>query len=136
MPPKGVCVFDIDNTLTCGDPERAIRHCKERGYAVAINTARPVRWLNHDLKELGLPNPDDATFIHNPKSWTQTPSQRAQAKGVAMDTLAQHFNTKNLILFDDLQLNVDAAVKKGYRARRVSADGTCGISLEDLAQVQ
>ena len=43
--PRGVCVFDLDNTLTCGDAERAVRACRDADYEIAINTARPLPWL-------------------------------------------------------------------------------------------
>ena len=48
---RGVCAFDIDNTLTCGNRtcskskieamKRSIKLCREHNMAVEVNTARP-----------------------------------------------------------------------------------------------
>lgn len=47
---KGVCAFDIDNTLTCGNKcnptklefiKKAITYCRDNNMNIAINTARP-----------------------------------------------------------------------------------------------
>lgn len=132
--PRGVCVFDLDQTLTCGDPARAVQACRDAGYALAVNTARPAAWLEADLLALGLPAPGTAAFRHNPSSYAQTEAQRAEHKGRAMDQLAQHFGTRNLVLFDDIHANVAAARRRGYRGQHVGARGACGVSQDDLRQ--
>ena len=131
-----VCVFDLDHTLTCGNAERAIRRCCEQGFDLAINTARPHPWLDRQLHGLGLPAPGSAAFVHNPHSYQQTAAQRARFKGEAMHRLAQHFGTDQLVLFDDLPENVEAARCAGYHGQLVGGDGTCGIAEADLAVLE
>lgn len=128
----GVCVFDLDQTLTCGDAARAVRACRDQDYEIAVNTARPAGWLEPRLAALGLPAPHSSAFVHNPRSYRQTPAQRAEAKARGMDRIAEVFGTSNLILFDDLEENVNAARRAGYRAQHVSQNGQCGITEEDL----
>jgi hypothetical protein len=128
-----VCVFDLDHTLTCGNAERAIRRCQEHGFDLAVNTARPHPWLDRKLHGLGLPAPGSAAFVHNPHSYQQTAARRARFKGDAMHRLAQHFGTDQLVLFDDLPENVEAARRAGYHGQLVGGDGTCGIAEADLA---
>ena len=132
-PPKGVCVFDLDQTLTCGDAARAVHACRYIEYEIAVNTARPVGWLEPRLAALGLPAPDSPAFVYNPRSYQQTSAQRAAAKARGMDQIADIFGTKNLILFDDLAENVAAARDAGYRAQQVSRNGRCGITEHDLS---
>ena len=67
-PPCG-CVFDIDDTLTCGNPANVVRMCKENGCALGLNTARNMPYaLDVPLKEQGFPpnvlNSED--FVYNP----------------------------------------------------------------------
>ena len=47
---KGVCAFDIDNTLTCGEEcnmkkleyiKKSISYCRDNNMTIVINTARP-----------------------------------------------------------------------------------------------
>ena len=131
--PVGVCAFDLDDTLTCGDPLRAAATCLDHGYEIAINTARPVPWLDDELKALNvLPLPGSPAFVHNPSSYRQTLHEVAETKARAMDHIAAHFGTSNVVLFDDRPENVDAVRRRGYRAQLVSAHGTCGVSEEDL----
>ena len=42
---SGICVFDIDKTLTCGDGKVAVKECIKNNYAIAICTARPIKIL-------------------------------------------------------------------------------------------
>ena len=130
---RGVCVFDIDNTLTCGDPARAIQACRDANYEIAINTARPVAWLEPRLRALGLPLPGAPAFHFNPDSYQQSEQERADHKGQAMHKIAKYFDTDTLMLFDDIPANVEAARRRGYRGQLVSARGACGVSAEDLS---
>ena len=45
------CVFDLDDTLTCGQEraKEAINYCKSKGCKISINTARPTKWYS-DIK--------------------------------------------------------------------------------------
>ena len=52
---RGVCAFDLDATLTCGDAAGAIARCEQAGYGIAVNTARPSAWLEERLQGIGLP---------------------------------------------------------------------------------
>ena len=71
--------------------------------------------------------------MHNPHSYQQTEAERAHFKGEAMHRLAAHFGTDQLVLFDDLPANVDAARCAGYHGQLVGTSGSCGIAEEDLA---
>ena len=43
---KGLCLFDIDGTLSTGtDNERVVQHCLDKGYAVGISTAGGIYQL-------------------------------------------------------------------------------------------
>jgi hypothetical protein len=133
---RGVCAFDLDDTLTCGDAAGAIARCEQAGYGIAVNTARPSAWLEERLQGIGLPPLDSPAFAFNPRSYSQSPSERANCKGAAMHRLAQHFKTRNVILFDDLPENVEAAIREGYRGKVVSQPGQpCGISADIIDQV-
>ena len=50
-----------------------------------------------------------------------------------MHKIAKHFDTGNLVLFDDIPANVAAAQRQGYRGQLVSSKGECGVSVDDLA---
>ena len=63
------CVFDIDDTLTCGDPANVVRMCKKNRCVFGLNTARNMPYaLDVPLKEQGFPpnvlNSED--FVYNP----------------------------------------------------------------------
>jgi len=132
-----VCVFDLDQTLTAGSQASlAVQRCQERGFDLAINTARPHPWLEPELAQLGLPLPHSPAFVHNPHSYEQTSAERAAFKAHAMDRLAAHFQTSQLVLFDDLPENVQAAQRAGYHAQLVGRAGVCGIAEPDLAVLE
>ena len=127
-----VCVFDLDHTLTCGNAKQAIDACLERGFDLAINTARPSPWLDKKLHHLGLPSTSSPAFVYNPHSYSQTTSERALAKAAGMVHLAKHFGTDQLVLFDDLPANVEAVQAAGFLGQVVGSED-CGISTGDLA---
>lgn len=58
---KGVCLFDIDGTLTTGtENEKVVQYCLDKGYAVGIATAGgkylPSNLLDHSWMPLNLFN--------------------------------------------------------------------------------
>ncbi len=103
-----LCAFDIDQTLTCGDPAaEAARRCRDLGCATAIVTARPAPVL------VGIPdNVLDAVlplarFEYNPRSLFQDEAERAATKAVQLGGLAAEYD--HVMFFDDLPANVTAA---------------------------
>lgn len=63
---KGVCLFDIDNTLTNGtENELVVKQCLDEGYAVGISTANPYytphtirffKWMPNNLYQFMVQN--------------------------------------------------------------------------------
>ena len=130
--PPCACVFDVDKTITCGSPEKALELCQDAKCAVAINTARPRAWLEPNLQALGFPSPSSPLFLYNPQSYHQTAEERAQVKAQHMRELAVHLQTDNLVLFDDLEVNVNAVRSAGFRAQLVGRRSQCGVDEADV----
>lgn len=128
----GVCVFDLDGTLynykcdeggdACHQHMRdAVRHCMDHGYGVAINTARfrvPSRIKNH-LRSLGL----DVDLL--PPGAVQLRAYTPRRKARAMDRIAKVYQVKphEMVLYDNLQRNVHAAMGRGYNGVNVVHEG-------------
>lgn len=131
-----VCVFDLDNTLTTcprAHAAHAIQLCRDKGFDVAVNTARPKPWLESHMLDLGLPPPHSLAFMHNPHSYEQTENERAAFKCDAMHAIARHFGSRDLVLFDDLPANIRAVRRAGYHGQLVGAYGAPGITPDDMA---
>ena len=133
----GVCVFDIDHTLTCGDPRPLIAECKRAGYAFAINTARPKPHIYPvSLQKIGIPV--NTPILYNPDSYSQSSTEIAEQKATHMHTIQQAFGVKrpeNVVLMDDNDENVDVVRSYGFRAIHVPRTlDQCGLS-EDHARL-
>jgi hypothetical protein len=126
--PNGICVFDIDGTITCGldRAAKAISRCKELGFKIAINTARPTKWYDDlDLNSLGLHKNDfDSDFYHGKQlecSFIDTKSFEesiASTKVTHLRTLSEKWNVnpRRIILFDDQYPNIEKAKQAGFSA--------------------
>lgn len=127
---NGVCVFDIDGTITHGldNAAEAITKCKELKYKIAINTARPTKWYHDlDLNKLGLVKNDfdseeNSDFYHGEPFNCSFPSVECMENSIA-DTKIKHLNTihskwkvdkKKIILFDDQYPNVRKTKEAGF----------------------
>lgn len=126
------CVFDIDGTLTCGDPSRVVAWCKTKGCAIGVNTARPAPHTSDvPLREYGFPpnvlNHDDVYY--NPHrteiaAWKVKGLREFQAKWKIS-------SPEKVLFFDDNVANVDAAASAGFSTVVCSAGvGGCGIGAQ------
>jgi len=141
IPPKPkeelVCVFDIDNTITTGVPERCIKMCKDMGARLAINTTRIIDNPNDlDLEGLGLtaPNFDQSDYYFNPNAATSNFEDAAGVKVQHLQTVKKKYNisdSKRVILFDDNKFNIDFADKDGFSTIHVGTKNP-GIQEDDI----
>jgi hypothetical protein len=145
------CVFDIDNTITCGHEQarNAINECKKNGCKLALNTARIGPYYN-DVKfeNIGLEKEDiiddvyhgidhnninKATYGHE-----QLFSKIAEEKVKHLYTIQRKYNIinpKRIILFDDMIENVTKAKNKGFSA--IHANGTiCGLNQHVVSEIK
>lgn len=128
---KCVCVFDIDDTLTCGDAKQIINKCKKENCKFFINTARPVKYFS-EAKSLGLGNTNlnwDTDFYFNKNSYSETPSQRADYKVKVLDEIQKRLNISKqcILFFDDNTTNITKAKQAGYTTILASHEGSCGL---------
>ncbi len=127
---KGLCLFDIDGTLTTGkENEKVVQYCIDKGYAVGIATAGAMynpgnlmsfKWMPKNLYEFMSKNKFD-TFnnvasgvlqgVHNSAAYTNTLSTKPHNifwpgwfKGVALERTGKAYgitDANNLFLFDN-----------------------------------
>ena len=133
-PPPCGCVFDIDDTLTCGNPKNVVRMCKKTGCAMGLNTARKKPWAyDVPLKEQGFPrnvlNSED--FVYNPAPSFENVVP-TKVKGLQDFQHKWKINSPSRILFfDDSLSNIkgaNAAGFKGVWCEKTSQQ--CGIGPE------
>ena len=56
--PKCVCAFDIDHTISCGNPKPYVDACVRNGCKIALNTARPIKYVKDvDIVGMGMVDP-------------------------------------------------------------------------------
>jgi hypothetical protein len=137
-PPKPkepiVCVFDIDNTITSGNPEKCIQMCKDLGCDLAINTSRDIDNPNDlDLKGLGFTEPyfEVENYYYNPNAKTSNFEDAASVKAQHMGTIQTKYSIsdpKRVILFDDNKLNINRIEKDGFTGIHV---GTKNPGIQD-----
>ena len=126
---KGICVFDLDDTLTCGfDHARAAIHeCKINECKIAINTARPAPYYKDiKLKKLGLEINDFIGDVYygdwarnmvSSMSYEKIMENVVNTKVRHLETLKNKYNIqdrKKIILFDDQEKNIEGARKAGF----------------------
>ena len=137
---KGMCVFDIDNTITCNkkNAKELIGWCKKNHFGVGIVTARthPVPPL--DWRALGFSPADlQSRFHYNPFALRQTGQQHGQTKAYAMEQLRTESNVADrrcMLLLDDMGYNIRETQKEGFSALQVGRGGQrqCGLSTTDM----
>lgn len=113
---NGVCVFDIDGTLTCDHLTcptdkidkmlDSIAYCRQKNMAIAVNTARPpqaepLHSIDPRIKE----QVSDAPIFMRPSGPTSVSEHKLQN----MHSIAAHFNVdvKKTILVDDVASNCE-----------------------------
>lgn len=144
---KGVVVFDIDGTLTFDDLTKrqgerkrgamiaAMDYCRERDFAVAVNTARPPQ---SDIL-FGIPR-DVLKYLltFNPSiHFRPSPERNIQKrKWKNMGNIAREFNVPvySTILVDDLSTNCEYCERRNVPALQVS-DGN-GVGTKDLKKLR
>jgi hypothetical protein len=123
---NGICVFDLDGTLTVDIDNAAIAvsKCREIGYKIAFNTARPTKWYSDlQLDKLGLNETDLESDFYYGEKYQCSFSDRNCIESTIADTKVKHLYTlsnkwnihpKYIILFDDQYPNIDKAEKSGF----------------------
>lgn len=142
---KGICVFDLDDTLTCGfdNAKAAIYECKINECKIAINTARLLPYYKDiDLKKLGLHENDFKDDVYH-GDWDKEGDKEslttlsissilekvAMTKVKHMETLMKKYNIsdpKKIILFDDQIKNIELAKSAGFSTIHANSVA-CGI---------
>lgn len=133
-PPPCGCVFDIDKTLTCGDPRNVVQMCKDYGCVFGLNTARNMPYAGDvPLKEQGFPpnvlNGED--FVYNPKP---TYANVVPTKVAGL----QHFQHKwkidspsKILFFDDSMSNIEGANAAGFKGVWCpTTEQQCGVGAD------
>ncbi len=128
------CVFDIDHTLTCGDPTSVIQMCKDNGCVLGLNTARNRPYADDvPLKEQGFPpnvlNGDD--FVYNPNA-THDNVVAVKVEGLRSFQHKWKINSPSKILFfDDSFSNIEGANAAGFRGVWCPrTDYQCGVGAD------
>ena len=133
-PPPCGCVFDIDKTLTCGDPAGVVQMCKDNGCIFGLNTARNMPYADDvPLKKQGFPpnvlNGED--FIYNPDP-TYENVVPTKVEGL------QYFQHKwkiespsKILFFDDSLSNIEGANAAGFKGVWCpTTEQQCGVGAD------
>lgn len=128
------CVFDIDDTLTCGDPAAVVRMCKENGCVLGLNTARNMPYaFDVPLKEQGFPSNvlDSEDFVYNPDP---TFDNVVSTKVKGLRDFQQKWGIDSpfkILFFDDSLANIEGANAAGFTGVWCSKTAQqCGIGPE------
>lgn len=149
---KGLCLFDIDGTLTTGtENEKVVQYCIDNGYAVGIATAGAIynpgnlmsfEWMPKNLYQF-MRNNNFNTFnnvasgvlkgVHNSAAYTKTLSRKPNDvfwpgwfKGLALERTGKLYGIKDpshLILFDN-----DPSFLNGVKQYNSNLTVICGGS--------
>lgn len=133
-----LCVFDIDHTITCGNPKPMVDKCIEKGCRLAINTARPKKYIKDvDINALGFKKPhyNEDDFYYNPSSYSQHPLDVAKVKSNYLELLRNKYtihDKKRVILLDDSEYNIEVAKNNGFSVIKARRDHYgCGLNHKD-----
>jgi len=135
-----VCAFDLDHTLSCGDPKPIVDMCKAKGCRLAINTARPSNWVSDiPLDAYGFEKPwyDQRDHYYNTRSLSQTSEQIAEVKSNYLQLLKDKYKIAEkqcVILFDDAPTNLSEAKMRGFSTIPAS-DSECGIHYSKMSRL-
>lgn len=140
-----VCAFDIDYTITCGNPKPFVDKCIEHGCKLAINTARPVKYIGDvDLEEINFKHPhfNEGDFYYNPSSYSQTPTGVGIVKSSYLDVLKNKYTIKDkkcVILLDDATENIKIAQENGFSTIKAKPthknSPMCGLNPIDITHL-
>lgn len=144
--PSCVCAFDLDDTITCGIERAAnvIKHCKDLGCKLAINTARPGRsYSDLNLQGLGLKIEDFESDFYNGSPFQCSFTDTKCFVDAIANTKVDHLHTlsikwgiepRRVILFDDQIANVEKARQAGFSAI-LANHPDCGLSDDTITQI-
>lgn len=143
---KCVCVFDLDDTITCNKDiaKEAIKECKNNGCKIAINTARQLKYYEDiDTDYLGLDQEDLSNFYTGPIDVDYSiPNNNlhlkiAEKKVSNLDEIAFKFSVpkKKVILFDDNEHNIKMAEKHGYSIIHAN-NPACGLNYDVINNIR
>lgn len=146
-----VCVFDIDDTITCGfdQAKKAIDECKKRSCLFAINTARTTKYhADIEYEKLGLTKDSfvemfDDNFYNG--TWNKKNSyinQDELIKDIAKNktehliTIKSKYNVPNnrIILFDDNYENLKNAKLHGFSTIYANSE-SCGLGKNVVREI-
>ena len=143
---KGVCVFDIDHTLTCDQEcsvsqvhtiNNSIKLCREHGFTIAINTARPMQndILHGIQKEIrdNFTNDPNSLILSRPLNSNISVEQH---KLMNMQHIANTYNIPygRTILIDDIKDTCDLVQSNGMKTIHVSNQN--GITINEYTQLE
>ena len=134
-----VCVFDIDHTINVGNPQPFINLCLEKNCRLAINTARPQKYIKDvPIEKMGFQDPyySDSDFYWNPKSYSQTSIEIANTKANYMKIIENKYKIPNncIVLLDDNEYNIKITNNKGYST--IKAEKNNGLLYSDLNKLE
>lgn len=142
------CVFDIDNTITCGleNAKLAVKECKKNNCKIALNTARTIPYYKDvKLEEIGLCEEDivgdvycgdynkdmvsyDANYINKRVALTKVEHLRKIADKYGL-------RAGRVILFDDMIDNIKLAEEGGFSTVHANCH-SCGLNDYVGAQIK
>lgn len=138
---KGICAFDIDNTLTCGYSKcrdekiesmiQSIEYCKSKDMRIVINTARPPQKnilfniQENVLQALG----EDVEVYNMARENTHVPLNKLQNHILMSNKHNVPFS--NVILIDDRKDTCDMLAAHGAPTVHVSGD-KLGFGISNL----
>lgn len=144
--PKGVCVFDIDRTLTCTQGcsksqlqtmNDSIKLCQSHGFEIAINTARPMQddvlHSMHDDIKINFTNDPNSVVLSRPLNSCMSVEQQ---KLINMQHIANTFNVPygKTILIDDIRDTCDLVESNGMKSIHVEDQN--GITLLEYSKLK
>lgn len=158
---KGICLFDIDNTLTLGTENyEVVQLCLDAGYAVGISTAnssyspesiKSKEWMPKNLYDFMVQTQFNtfnnvSTFYLNgkiqPDPYTiNQPSDHVLGwrKGVSLLSTANLYgitDPKRMILFDDDRDYLKGILSYNNKVKAVCSGPDCGGSLNRQLVIQ
>ena len=158
---KGICLFDIDNTLTTGtENERVVDICLNAGYAVGISTANPsynphtimfFKWMPKNLYNFMIEHDFDTfnnvSSLYLNGKINKTAYQKIESnlpenvniygwrKGFTLLETAKIYNiedTSKMLLFDDDRGYIDGIKAfTGNRVKVICSGDDCGGILNE-----
>lgn len=143
---KGVCVFDIDRTLTCEQEcltsqlqamNNSIKLCQEHGFRIAINTARPMQddilhGIQSDIKNQFTSDPNSVVLSRPFNSSMSVPTHKL----MNMQHIANIFDVpyEKAILIDDVKETCNIVESNGMKA--IHVEDANGITATEYGKLK